>query len=446
MGSIYYLEAPEMYEKLKSFLDMGLEFSENIRAPYFCIYGKSRILAIKINRTWYVNVDNWNIKDAQLLEELDLGSITPSSYALKQFKLSLRDNRKYYNSLWPQLTPQINRVLKSGYNSGTLYARPGFYKIPVWHYDLNSAYAEAFRKAAVPVGIPRIVKGYLPPDEEHLCIYCMDLSVEYISQDVFPYLVNSSSKNKRPSEIVSNTGVHSLYKVITQMEFIDLQKDYDVVYDCVYTFQFQKATGLFNNWINRFFALKNESQGDMRTIYKGILASLAGKFAQGINQQHIPTGINEFGNIQYKTIKIPDKDVKYINPAVSIFIVDYVRKLMRDIIRKVGYKNILLVDTDGFISTKKLDLKLSQDLGGWKCDTYENLIVNGTRSYFYTTKGEFHSSISGLGDIFDDGLNEFNYETLVDLYNLKPMVPVTKQVMYCGEPRYVSMNVNLGGK
>lgn len=440
-----YLTSAELYDKLAKLLKMNIVFSENIKDPYFCIYGKSHIIAIKVNRTWYINADNWGVKDTTILKEF--GSITPSSYALKEFKQSLRESRYYYPSLWPQLTPQINRILKSGYNSGLLYAKPGFYNQTVYHYDLNSAYAEAFMKAEVPVGVPTIHKGYLPVDDDHLNVYCMDLNVEYISHDVFPYLVNSGNNYKLPSQIISSTGAQSLYKVITQTEFEDLKKDYDVVYDCIYTIRFKKGPkGLFNNFVNRFFELKNKSEGDMRTIYKSVLASLAGKLAQGIEQQNIPIGVNEFGNIKYKTIKIPKDEVQYINPAVSIFIVDYVRKKMRDTIRPHGYKDIVLVDTDGFISLKPLPLPLSKKLGEWKCTEYENLIVNGTRSYFYTQNGEFHSSISGLGDIYEDGLNTYTYESLYELYKLKPIVPIVKKVMYCGKEKYVTLNIRLGGK
>ena len=271
--------------------------------------------------------------------------------------------------------------------------------------------------------------------------------MEYTSYDTFPYLVNSGKNHKLPSQIISNTGVQSLYKVITQTEFEDLKKDYDVVYDCIYTFQFKKGPkGLFNNFVNRFFELKNKSEGDRRTIYKSILASLAGKLAQGIEQQNIPIEVNEFGNIKYKTVKVPKDAVQYINPAVSIFIVDYVRKIMRDTIRQYGYKNVVLVDTDGFISLNPLPLPLSKKLGEWKCTEYENLIVNGTRSYFYTQNGEFHSSISGLGDIHEDGLNTYTYESLYELYKLKPIVPIVKKVMYCGKEKYATLNIHLGGK
>lgn len=442
-----YCTSAELYEKLTKLLKMNITFSENIKDPYFCIYGKSHIIAIKVNRTWYINIENWGIKNTKLLKELDLDSITPSSHALKVFKQSLRDSRHYYFSLWPQLTPNINRILKSGYNSGTLYAYPGFYNQKVYHYDLNSAYAEAFMKAEVPVGAPDIQKGYIPPDDNYLNVYCMDLNVEYISQDIFPYLVNSGNNHKLPSQVISNTGVQSLYKVITQTEFEDLQKDYDVVYDCIYTFRFKKGPkGLFNNFVNTFFELKNKSEGDLRTIYKSILASLAGKLAQGIEQQHIPEGVNEFGNITYRTVKVDKEKVEYVNPAVSIFIVDYVRKIMRDTIRQYGYKNVVLVDTDGFISLKPLPLPLSKELGEWKCTEYDNLIVNGTRSYFYTQNQEFHSSISGLGDIYDDGMNQYTYESLYELYKLKPIVPILKKVMFCGKEKYATLNIQLGGK
>jgi len=445
MSNITYLTSAELYEKLTKLLKMNITFSENIKDPYFCIYGKSHIIAIKITKKWYVNIDNWNIKDSTILK--DFNSITPSSHALKEFKSSLRESRHYYFSLWPQLTPNINRIIKSGYNSGTLYAYPGFYKQIVYHYDLNSAYAEAFMKAEVPVGAPEIHKGFIPPDKDHLNIYCMDLSVEYMSQDIFPYLVNSGDNHKLPSQIISNTGTHSLYKVITQTEFEDLQKDYDVIHECLYTFQFKKGPkGLFNNFVNRFFELKNSTEGEKRIVYKSILASLAGKLAQGIEQQNIPESVNEFGNIKYRTVKIDKDKVEYLNPAVSIFIVDYVRKLIRDTIRQFGYKNVVLVDTDGFISLKPLPLPLSQKLGEWKCTTYENLIVNGTRSYFYTQNGEFHSSVSGLGDIYEDGVNNYTYDTMYDLHKLKSVAPIVKKVLFCGKEKYATLNVQIGGK
>lgn len=444
MARFIYLESAELYNKLKSLLTAGVEFGSDIKNRHFCIYAKSKIIAIKLGYNWYINLDNWKV-GKETLDKMGIQAITPGSYALKQLKESLKEHRVTYDFMWPKLKNEINKIIRSGYNPGTLYARPGFYKQKVYHYDINSAFAHGFKSTAVPIGVPKIYTKFIPPDEEHLNIYCMDMNVEYNSHDIFPYLINSSQLSSIPSEIISSTGFGSIYKVITQTEYMDVVRDYNVESKCLYTFQFKKRKGMFDSFIDKFFELKNTTYGEERNIYKSILASLAGKLSQAIEQQEVPKSVNEYGHIMYETLKIDLDDVQFNNPAVSVFIVDFVRKMIRDIIKNIGYQKVVLVDTDGFISLEKIDLELTNNLGGWKCQEYDNLIVNGPRSYFYTQNGDFHSSISGLGDIFDDGNTAYNYDSIRNLTKLKKAIPITKKVLYCGEPRFITMNVNVGG-
>lgn len=425
---------------------MNITFSTNIKSSYFCILAKSRILAIKVYQTWYVNLDNWGVSSKEALEKNSIKAITPGSFSIRELKRLMKDDYLSYDHIWPPLKNEINKVIKSGYNSGLLYSRNGFYNQTVYHYDKNSAYAEAFKEAYVPVGVPSKISGFVPPDDEHLNIYLMELNLEYTSERIFPYLVNSSDINMLPSQVVSNTGYDSIYKVITEVEFKDLELDYTVYKNVLYTLRFKKRKGLFDNFVNHYYTLRNKSAEDERIIYKTILAGLAGKLAQEIEETQTPTGINEYGGIEYITDKYSTDKVSYLNPAVSLFIVDYVRKIMRDTIRAAGYKNVILVDTDGFISLKPLDLDIGTNLGQWKVKEYSNIIVNGTRSYFYTEDGEFHSSISGLGDIYNDGLNNYSYNSINNITKLKSKIPVIKKVIYNGQPRYITMNVNVGGR
>jgi hypothetical protein len=444
MSSYRYVTSKELHDKLRRLLELNVKFTRNIKSKYFCIYAKSRILAIKIGWDWMVNLDNWSINDPETLYRLGINAITPGSYAFNLLKEKIREQNYNYNTLWPTLSNHINKVIKSGYNSGLLYARPGFYPQKLWHYDINSAYGDAFKNVEVPIGIPKIFDKYIPPDNEHVNIYCMDLNVNYTNPKIFPYLVNSGDINKLPSEIISNTGYQTLYKVITQTEYLDIKKDYDVEAFCFYTLQFKKKKGLFDNFVDELFEKKNTSLNEERTVFKTILASLAGKLSQSIDTQSVPTGLNDFGVVEYETFNLETKDMEYINPAVSLFVVDYVRKKVRDIIKKFGYEHVILVDTDGFITTKPFDIKLSKELGGWKCSNYENVIINGKRSYFYTENGQFHSSISGLGDIYNDSLNDYSFDSIKQLYKLKQNIPVIKKVTFCGEEKYISLNISIG--
>ncbi len=446
MVKYIFLTNLEIYRLLRKLLSQGAEFSEDIRSRYFCIMINSRILAVKVGRTWYVNIDNWGVKDASVLEELNPKTITPGSYSIKLLKTYLKDNYRNFSKLFPPLRNDVNKVIKSGYNSGLLYARPGFYKQKVYHYDINAAYGEAFKEADIPIGPPRKIDGYVKPDGEHLHIYLAELNVEFNSQRIFPYLVNSSDIHKMPSQIVENTGFSSLYKVITETEFEDLKKDYMVYHTILYTLQFKKHKGLFDSFIDELYDKRHATYGDEQIIWKTVLASLAGKFSQEITRSQKPIGIDEFGGIIYTTSNKKLDDVTYISPQVSLFVVDYVRKKLRDTIKEVGYKNVILADTDGFISLIPVDVPLSKKLGDWKVTEYENIIVNGTRSYLYTENGEFHSSISGLGDIFNDGLNQYSYDSIYHISKLKRSIPVTKKVTVNGEEKYTQMNINIGGK
>lgn len=446
MNNYVYLTGIEIYLMMKKLLSEGVEFSKDIRSRYFTIMVKSKILAIKVSRTWYVNMDNWGVEDPKVLEKIDPKSITPGSYSIKLLKEHLRDNYMNFNRLWPALRNDVNKVIKSGYNSGLLYARPGFYNQKVYHYDINSAYGEAFQKVDIPIGAPEKIDGYVKPDGKHLHIYLAELNVEFNSQTIFPYLVNSSDIHKLPSQVVENTGYSSLYKVITETELKDLRKDYIVYDEILYTLRFKKQTGFLSDFVEELYNKRYVTKGQEQVIWKTVLASLAGKFSQEIKQTQTPIGIDDFGNIQYHTENKDLEDVSYISPQVSLFIVDYVRKKLRDSIKKVGYKNVLLADTDGFISTVPVDLPLNNKIGGWKVATYDNIIVNGTRSYFYTQNNEFHSSISGLGDIYNDGLNEYTYKSIESISKLKPFIPVSKQVVVNGEYKYTRMNINIGGR
>ena len=42
--------------------------------------------------------------------------------------------------------------------------------------------------------------------------------------------------------------------------------------------------------------------------------------------------------------------------------------------------------------------------------------------------------------------NYYNYNSINNLTKLKSTIPVTKKVMYNGEPRYITMNIRVGGR
>lgn len=426
-------------------LGRGVVFSDNIKSSNFAILSKSRILAIKDKGKWFVNIDNWGLRSGRLLLDLGIRAITPGSYAMKLITSLLRSNGVIYERKWPKLSNDINSLLKSGYNSGLLYSQPGFYNQPLYHYDINAAFAEAFSKTPLPVGVPELHPGYIPPEKGYLNVYYTDINATYTSQDIFPYLVNSNDMYRLPSEIIADTGLSSFYKVITEVELQDVERDYEVYKEVVYTVRFKSEVGLFSKAMSHLHNKKELSTGSERDIWKTVMATLAGKFAQELDTITIPKEVNDFGVIEFETKRMDDSEVEYLNPAVSLFVVDAVRKKVRDVIRKVGYRNVVACDTDGFISKVPVDVKLSTELGEWKVKEYSNVVINGPRSYFYTYQGKLRSSISGVGDIGDDESHKLNYFDLLNLYRMRKPLVISKQVMYAGEYRYVSMQIKLGG-
>lgn len=444
MSNYNYVTSVELYNRLKAMLRRGVNFSEDINSSNFAIISGSKILGIKDRNKWYVNIGNWGVSNPQILHNLGIRAITPGAYSLKLISSLLRKRGVVYDKKWPKLSNDINSLIKSGYNSGLLYSKPGFYNQKMYHYDINAAFAQAFSTVPLPVGIPEIIPGYAEPEEGYLNIYYMDVSATYTSSDIFPYLVNSNDLFRLPSEIISDTGFSSFYKVITEVELKDVMEDYEIYNETLYTLKFRSEVGLFKEPMAYLHDLKERSEGEERGIWKNIMATLAGKFSQELDTVTIPKHVNEFEVVEFEVKRIPDADVSYLNPAVSLFIVDSVRKYMRDVIRRVGYKNIVMCDTDGFISKIPVDVEINENMGGWKVKEYDNVVINGPRSYFYTYLGSLHSSISGVGDIRDDTSISLNYFDLVNLYRMSKPLTISKRIMYAGQYKYVNMEIKLG--
>ena len=208
----------------------------------------------------------------------------------------------------------------------------------------------------------RLKEGYLPfvqikgnwlykPNEmlETSDIYDIDTD-EYVSK----YTVNG--KEYDTTQILTMTQV-DYYRFL---EFYNVY-DFEILDGC----WFYSAIGLFDDYINKYKKIKQESKGAMRTLAKLFLNNLYGKLATSDNASYKVAYIKEDGVIGFKTVESHDKNTVYIPCGSAI------TSASRDFTIRTAQANYYGADKDGFIyaDTDSIHCNVS-------CETLRNVPVH----------------------------------------------------------------------
>lgn len=328
---------------------------------------------------------NYCINDAVLAKELmvhfikdipeslkEVKPISPAFYSGSYFLKELENNK---------IEAPINSIFRKAYHGGRfeVYKR-GYFK-KVYYYDLNSAY---------PFEISRLKT--LEGSE-------FDSRLEYIPESSYSvYLIECIVKDKFISPLVYKHKNLVTYPIgyfkgyVTKREFESVLKYNPKILGALHLYCKEKFP--FKDKVDFMYMKKSESQ--YRLVYKTLLNSLYGRTAISIKKWKKDIGNDDIIDL-YKDEKTGELFYKVEDSFNSNFvyaseITAGTRLKMYEVVNK--YRNdIITVQTDGIVSLVPLDLPISEKLGEWKSETWNDLYMIGSGVYFYSDaeglKGKF---------------------------------------------------------
>jgi hypothetical protein len=283
------------------------------------------------------------------------------------------------------LEKKANAFAMLAYKGGVFatYKR-GYFKQPLYDYDVNSCYP------AIMIDLPDWRNGRFefieekPENYEYGWIWC-DIDTEYIPyQDKEHYTVKEIYEGigewdmkYTAKKVTYPTGLRTA--IITTEEYRWLRENGEYVKWLGEGMGWVKENDKYPNpfaWLKEMYAKRKEAKKDnpaLATTMKLLMNSLYGSTVQRKN------GIGDLSNFCYGS-----------------YITGRARKQMFDV-KKANPGVIINIATDGLLSTEKLSLRVSDELGAWEFNEYTKGLVigNGIRQ-LWKDDGSFETHARGI--------------------------------------------------
>jgi hypothetical protein len=195
---------------------------------------------------------------------------------------------------------------------------------------------------------------------------------------------------------------------------IEILKTLGISFSVLTGLEFEKAEGLFSEYVTRFFEEKKNATGAKRVIAKLMLNALYGKLGQRLLQDSIETyhgqEYKSIVNAEYDLVMVAGRQKKKYN---GIYLASWITSLARGyhfkLMLNTGLSSMVYCDTDSLITTAKMTT--GNNIGELKL---EDEIVKGVflspKTYAYVRKDK-SQVIKVKG--FDS--KDFDYKDLLSL-------------------------------
>lgn len=346
-----------------------------------------------------------------------LTKMTIGSDAMNDFKSRIGKNNFKY--AFPVLDNTIDSDLRLSYKGGWTYLKPeyaGKVLNNVLSYDVNSLYSSVMMTPhLLPFGTPRYFKGEYKNDKVYP-LYIQYLTCRFeIKKDHLPMIQMKNSWLFKSTEYLTSSGDEIVSLALTSVD-LKLFLDHYNVYDLEYLegYKFMGFTGVFDEYINYWYEIKNTTKDGIRELAKLMLNNLYGKF--GTNPRvisYIPAFID--GEVKYL---VGDEEVKNsVYVAMASYITAYARNKTIRSAQKL-YKHFVYADTDSLklinITHEEVCNIIDVDnekIGAWG---FEGLSEIGKflkpKTYLLETNGKLDIKVAGLSKDGRDNITLENFE------------------------------------
>ena len=353
--------------------------------------------------------------------QLDEGltHMTIGSDALHSFKSIISE--KTFKSYYPILDLEVDKDIRRAYRGGYTYTNKIFQAKDVGEglvFDVNSMYPSVMYDEILPYGLPIFFEGEYSYDPEYP-LYIQKIKADLIiKKDHIPTIQCKTNMYFNATEYIEETnGMLTMY--VTNIDLDIIKNQYDILdIEYINGYKFKGCSGLFCDYIDKYMEMKKNNTGAKRQLAKLMLNNLYGKFASNPKtQQKIPY-LNEFNEVEYKTITSKDKEPVYT--PVGIFITSYARSRIQKTAQSV-YHRFCYADTDSIhiIGSDIPDIDVDdKELGKWALEsTFVRARFLRAKTYIEEyPDGTLNVKCAGLPDNLKELCNFDNFKVGLTLH------------------------------
>ena len=298
-----------------------------------------------------------------------MSKLTVGADSLSMYKKLIGE--KNFLRVYPTLPMSIDTDIRASYRGGFTYVNPKFQARvidgPGMVFDVNSLYPSVMYNCDMPYGHPQYFDGKYVEDSK-MPLYVLTVTFTAALKENHIPCIQVKGANPFAAAVYLSVIDDPVTLTVTSVDWQLWNDHYDI--DVLYWgggWKFKKMRGSFNNYIDKWNAVKAKSEGGERVIAKLHLNSLYGKFATNPDVTSKIPILDENGDVRLVLGQTETRDPVYT--PVGVFITAYAREIT---IRaaQANYDIFMYADTDSLhlhtnTIPEMLDVHPSR-LGAWK--------------------------------------------------------------------------------
>lgn len=260
-------------------------------------------------------------------ETIDAGMkrLTVASDSLYEYKKLV--GKDYFKNVFPTFTDGMDAEIRRAYRGGFTFPADRFRGRVVGSglvLDVNSLYPSVMKNNLLPYGTPKFVDGYVEADANHpLTVFSVTFTAR-LKPNHIPCIQIKGSSLFHETEYLREID-DPVTLMVTNVDWALYQDHYDIdVLAYGGGWKFKAVQGMFDVYIDKWAAIKENETGGKREIAKLHLNSLYGKFASNPN---VTSKYPVLRDDVVKLVRGKDETRPPVYTAVGVFITSFARDL-----------------------------------------------------------------------------------------------------------------------
>lgn len=353
-------------------------------------------------------------KAMQEVHNSGMTRLTVASDSLAEYKKLTGADK--FKRIFPVLSEYMDAEIRRAYRGGFTYSDPRFRGKIVGSgivLDVNSLYPSVMVNNILPYGEPRFVKGKVNTSKEWpLAIFSVTFTAK-IKPNHIPCIQIKGTSMFAATEYLNEIST-PVTLMVTNVDWELYQEHYDIdILAYGGGWLFHAVQGMFDDYINKWGAIKESSTGGKREIAKLHLNSLYGKFASNPN---VTSKIPTLDGDMVKLVRGQDDTRPPVYTAVGVFITSFARDLTIRAAQQ-NYDVFAYADTDSLHLLideipESIDVHPTR-MGAWKLEYhFKNAFYIRPKAYVeQMPNGEYVTHIAGLPEKVTESIT---FDDLVD--------------------------------